>query len=93
MSKQLFWTSDLQTAFQCTKQALVSGIHPGSQATLSLAVDASATHIEDVLQQLENNAKQPLALFINNLLMLNNNILHLTGSCKRFSAIHHSVIS
>ena len=64
--KTLLWTKDLQSAFLAAKSALVSAVHlsfPLPSARLSLAVDASESHVWGVLQQLERGCWRPLAFF------------------------------
>jgi cleavage and polyadenylation specificity factor subunit 1 len=51
---QLTWTSEMGRAFQAAKEAVCSAVclsHPDPAAVLSLAVDASNTHVGAVLQQ------------------------------------------
>ena len=53
-------------AFQAAKKVLSSATllaHPSPSATISLAVDASATHVGGVLQQHQSGAWAPLAFF------------------------------
>jgi Reverse transcriptase (RNA-dependent DNA polymerase)/RNase H-like domain found in reverse transcriptase len=53
-STKLEWTADMATAFQLAKQALADACpldHPSATAELSLATDASSTHVGGVLQQ------------------------------------------
>jgi hypothetical protein len=60
------WTDQLQSSFQTAKQALASAVplsHPLPSATLSLATDASDTHVGAVLQQKASGRWQPLAFF------------------------------
>ena len=64
--KKLLWSSDADAAFTKAKAALVVAVplsHPAPGAVLSLAVDASDTHVGGVLQQLQGRAWQPLAFF------------------------------
>jgi len=64
--KLLLWSAAAESAFLAAKAALVSAVpltHPSPKATLSLAVDASDTHVGGVLQQLEGRAWRPLAFF------------------------------
>ena len=64
--KKLLWSSDADAAFTKAKAALVAAVplsHPAPGAVLSLAVDASDTHVGGVLQQLQGRAWQPLAFF------------------------------
>ncbi len=64
--KVLEWSAAAAEAFQAAKAALVAAVplsHPAPGATISLAVDASDSHVSGVLQQLENRAWRPLAFF------------------------------
>jgi cleavage and polyadenylation specificity factor subunit 1 len=60
------WTSEMHAAFLSAKQALASAtplFHPDPSAKLSLATDASDSHVGAVLQQRQASAWQPLAFF------------------------------
>jgi hypothetical protein len=62
--KNLDWSAPATEAF--TAAALIRAVpltHPAPGATLSLAVDASDSHVGGVLQQVENRAWRPLAFF------------------------------
>jgi hypothetical protein len=62
----LLWTSEMQTAFDHAKILLASATplhHSHPHATLSLATDASDTHVGAVLQQKTGGCWQPLAFF------------------------------
>jgi transposase InsO family protein len=64
--KHLEWTAELQAAFSAAKAATAAAVklvHPAPDATISLAVDASGTHIGGVLQQLMGGNWQPLSFF------------------------------
>jgi len=64
--KTIDWSAAAAEAFSAAKAALVAAVplsHPTPGATLSLAVDASDSHVGGVLQQLENRAWRPLAFF------------------------------
>jgi hypothetical protein len=64
--KTLDWSAAAADAFAAAKAALVSAVplsHPTPGAALSLAVDASDSHVGGVLQQLGNRAWRPLAFF------------------------------
>ncbi len=64
--KSLDWSAAASEEFSAAKAALVSAVplsHPTPGAALSLAVDASDSHVGGVLQQLENRAWRPLAFF------------------------------
>ena len=69
--KHLEWTTELQAAFETAKAATAAAVklvHPAPDATVSLAVDASGTHIGGVLQQLVSSHWQPLSFFSQKLL-------------------------
>ena len=60
------WTPDMEEAFISSKAALYNSVelaHPDSQAQLSLAVDASESHVGAVLQQQTRGGCRPLAFF------------------------------
>ena len=64
--KSLIWSEDLNSSFIKSKQLLLavpSLVHPVPQAPISLAVDASNTHIGAVLQQKALGLWSPLAFF------------------------------
>ena len=53
--KSLFWSLALEWAFHCANYLLASVpelVHPRPGAQISLAVDASESHVGSVLQQL-----------------------------------------
>jgi hypothetical protein len=82
--KTLDWSAAAAEAFSAAKAALVAAVplsHPTPGATLSLAVDASDSHVGGVLQQLENRAWRPLAFFSQKLSPAQSHIPHLIGSC------------
>ncbi len=63
---RLSWTIGMEAAFLNAKQAVcraASLAHPDPAAPLSLAVDASDSHVGGVLQQLTANGLQPLSFF------------------------------
>jgi hypothetical protein len=63
-SKTLEWP--LAAAFQAAKGALAAAVpleHPAPNAVLSLATEASDTHVAGVLQQLAKGSWQPLAFY------------------------------
>jgi hypothetical protein len=63
---QLSWTPDMQLAFDTAKSLLAYAVslqHPHPSAKLSLATDASDTHVGAVLQQQTQGSWQPLAFF------------------------------
>ncbi len=60
------WDQAMQEAFLQAKQAVCRATqlsHPDPEAVISLAVDASNTHVGAVLQQAEGSAWRPLAFF------------------------------
>ena len=60
------WTVESESSFDEAKLSLASAVllhHPHPIAPLSLAVDASNTHIGAVLQQFVDNKFQPLSFF------------------------------
>jgi hypothetical protein len=64
--KVLVWSPAASAAFKASKRALVAAVplvRPAPQAVLSLAVDASDTHVGGVLQQQTVRGWQPLAFF------------------------------
>jgi hypothetical protein len=64
--KTLVWSEDAATAFSAAKTALAAAtslVHPLPGAVISLATDASNTHIGGVLQQLSAGSWRPLAFF------------------------------
>ncbi len=64
--KSLVWTEVAATAFSAAQAALAAAtalVHPRPGAVISLATDASDTHIGGVLQQLSGGSWQLLAFF------------------------------
>jgi hypothetical protein len=64
--KTLVWSESAATAFSAAKAALTAAtvlVHPLPGAVISLATDASDTHIGGVLQQLSAGSWRPLAFF------------------------------
>jgi hypothetical protein len=64
--KTLEWPPAPATAFGAAKAALAAAVplaHPAPNAVLSLATDASDTHVGGVLQQLNGGRWQPLASY------------------------------
>jgi hypothetical protein len=62
----LEWTVSAQEAFQDAKRLLVAAVplqHPAPNAELSLATDASNTHIGGVMQQKSGDHWRPLGFF------------------------------
>jgi hypothetical protein len=65
-NKKLVWSSIMQTAFLWIKQLLCEATclaHPDPAAEISLAVDASDTHVGAVLQQRRGDCWQPLTFY------------------------------
>ena len=64
---KLLWTVEMQKAFQDSKRGIVNAVelaHPNQKAILSLAVDASMTHVGAVLQQRVGGGQlRPLAFY------------------------------
>ena len=64
---QLQWTPEMMAAFEASKAAMVNVaelVHPVEGAELSLAVDASATHVGAVAQQrTAGGGVRPLAFY------------------------------
>jgi hypothetical protein len=64
--KVLSWQSAMETAFTAAKAALDTAVplaHPLPRAILTLATDASDTHVGAVLQQQVGQHWQPLGFF------------------------------
>ena len=64
--KVLLWSPAAESAFVAAKAALVAAVplcHPAPHAVLSLAVDASDSHVGGVLQQKCGRGWQPLAFY------------------------------
>jgi len=64
--KVLAWSAEAAAAFIAAKAALVSVVplsHPAPGAPISLAVDASDSHVGGVLQQFQKKGWSPLAFF------------------------------
>jgi hypothetical protein len=62
----LQWTTAAQESFQKVKRLLAAAVplqHPSPTAELSLATDASDTHIGGVMQQKSGNHWRPLGFF------------------------------
>jgi hypothetical protein len=62
----LEWTATAQEAFQNAKRLLAAAEplqHPAPQAELSLATDASDTHISGIMQQESGDHRQPIGIF------------------------------
>ena len=64
--KSLEWPAEADTAFSAAKAALATCsklVHPTANSKLSLAVDASDSHVGGVMQQLCGGSWRPLAFF------------------------------
>jgi len=64
--KKLVWTDTLEQSFLSAKAALTSATslaHPSASARVSLAVDASSSHVGAVMQQMSDKGWRPLAFF------------------------------
>jgi hypothetical protein len=88
--KTLDWSDSAAATFRAAKEALISATalaHPLPGAVISLAADASDTHIGGVLQQLSSGSWQPLAFFSRKFQVPNRNILLSTESCWPFSLL------
>ena len=62
----LQWTEEMAAAFLASKAAMIAAAelaHPVEGAELSLAVDASGSHVGAVLQQMHGGGLRPLAFF------------------------------
>jgi transposase InsO family protein len=62
----LVWTPAMVTAFEAAKHALTAAVplhFPDPEAELSMAVDASDSHVGAVLQQRRSGGWQPLSFF------------------------------
>jgi hypothetical protein len=88
--KVLFWSPAAYAAFVTAKAALVAAVllcQPAPQAVLSLAVDASDSHMGGVLQQKCEKGWQHLAFFLQkSSLPLSPGIPRSTGSSSRHSS-------
>ena len=63
--------------------AAVKLVHPAPDATISLAVDASGTHVGGVLQQLTGGCWQPLSFFSQKL----------SAAEQKYSAFHRELLA
>ena len=64
--KTLVWTSQMDTAFNKSKQALVDATmltHPHADVPIALTVDASDVTVGAVLEQQISNAWRPSSIF------------------------------
>ncbi len=89
--KTLAWPPATAAAFEAAKAALAAAVplaHPALNAVLSLATDASDTHVGGVLQQLAGRSWQPLAFYSKKLSGGGHQILHLrqgAAGCRQRS--------
>ena len=63
---ELQWTAEMKEAFSASKKCLCNCVelaHPEAAAQISLAVDASESHVGAVLQQHKADSNRPLAFF------------------------------
>jgi hypothetical protein len=89
-AKMLEWTVSAQEAFQNEKRLLVAAVplqHPAPNAELSLATDASDTHIAGVMQQKSGDHWRPLGFFSRKL--TDTASRYSTFECKLLAAIKH----
>ncbi len=80
------WTTAAQEAFQQAKHLLAAAVplqHPAPNAELSLATDASDTHIRGVKQQKSKDHWQPLGFFSRKL----------TDTELRYSTFDHKILA
>jgi hypothetical protein len=64
--KKIQWTEEMQQAFEDSKKAVANTsrlVHPEANAEISLATDASNSHVGAVLQQRSGGDWLPLAFF------------------------------
>jgi hypothetical protein len=85
------WNSEREAAFSGVKQMLASAtrlVHPAQAAKLSLAVDASATHIRACLQQKQAGSLgwEPLGFLENE--MSTKNVSELGNLFLTMSSLH-----
>jgi hypothetical protein len=86
-AKTLEWTVSAQEAFQNAKRLLVAAVplqHPTPNAELSLATDASDTHIGGVMQQKSGDHWRPLGFFCRKLTDMES--CYSTFDCKLLAA-------
>jgi hypothetical protein len=77
-------TSTMQASFQHAKSLLSSAVHlqhPVPSAVISLATDASDSHVGAVLQQRSRGSWRPLTFFSHKPSLLSPAIPSLTGNC------------
>jgi hypothetical protein len=78
--KTLEWPPAAAAAFGAAKAALAATVplaHPAPSSLLSLATDASDTHVGGVLQQLNGRRWQPLAFYSKKLVGGGHQVLHI----------------
>jgi hypothetical protein len=83
---KLVWSEDMATAFSSAKLAVCQATqlsHPNPQASVSLAVDASDSHVGAVLQQREGVAWRPMSFFSKKLEPAQRRYWHSIGSYWR----------
>ncbi len=88
--KVLLWSPAADAAFVAAKAALVAAVtlcHPAPNAVLSLAVDASDSHVGGVLQQKVGNGWKPLAFYSKKLASAE--VKYSTFDRNAFSTIRH----
>jgi hypothetical protein len=86
-AKTLEWTVSAQEAFQGARRLLAAAVplqHPASNAELSLAADASDTHIGGVMQLKSGDYWRPLGFFSSKL--TDTESCYSTYDCKLFTA-------
>ena len=84
--KSLVWSPALDASFLAAKSALAAAtplVHPSVSAPVSLAVDASASHVGAVLQQRVRGSWRPLAFFSKKL----------TPAQQRYSAFDRELLA
>jgi hypothetical protein len=77
---RLQWTADMGTAFEAAKAAVCEAAqlaHPDPSAPISLACDASESHVGAVLQQLSPKGWQPLSFYSKIIIIIIIIIIHL----------------
>jgi hypothetical protein len=83
---QLQWSAEMGEAFQAIKEQLCEAAalaHPNPAARVSLAVDASDSHVGAVLQQLEDRQWRPLAFYSKKL----------DATQRRYSAFYRELLA
>jgi len=84
--RRLLWSSTLGAAFVATKKAMAAAVPlaaPAPGSIVSLATDASGSHVGGVLQQLVGGAWAPLAFFSHKL----------SGAESRYSAFDRELLA